>query len=89
LLARVEVRLPDHALKPPPTGVRDRGAESMATARSATARNLHVVGEPTPTWGVRIRVHGRCNVEGPRPLTNADQHVEAGRHIVSATGTGF
>ena len=66
LLGKEAVRLPDPALydtgvplwslKPRQvSGVRDRGAESMATARSATARNLHVAGEPTPTWGVRIR----------------------------------
>ena len=37
----------------------------MATARSATARNLHVAGERTPTWGVRIRVHtGGATLKG-------------------------
>ena len=38
-------------------------------AACTIARNLHVVGEPTPTWGVRIRVHGRRNVETGRALS--------------------
>ena len=71
----------------------------MATARSSHSPQFACGGGTYTDMGgedtVRIRYTReaqrgtRAARNKGRPLTNADQHVEAGRHIVSATGTGF